>query len=44
MRCMGNGPKFIKVGGRRVLYNWDDLLEWVKKNTIQGTDDPQGRA
>jgi len=42
MRYMGNGPKFIKVGGRRVLYNWDDLLEWIKKNTIQRTDDARG--
>jgi hypothetical protein len=44
MRYMGTGPKFIKVGGRRVLYNWDDLLEWIKKNTIQRTDDPRGRG
>jgi hypothetical protein len=44
MRYMGNGPKFIKVGGRRVLYNWDDLLAWIKKNTIQRTDDPRGRT
>jgi hypothetical protein len=42
MRYTGNGPKFTKVGGRRVLYNWDDLLEWIKKNTIQRTDDPRG--
>lgn len=42
MRYRGNGPKFIKAGGRRVLYNWDDLLEWITKNTIQRTDDPRG--
>ena len=41
MRYMGNGPKFIKIG-RRVLYNWDDLLDWIKNNTIQRTDDPRG--
>jgi hypothetical protein len=41
MRYLGNGPKFVKVG-RRVLYNWDDVLEWIAKNTIQRTDDPRG--
>jgi hypothetical protein len=41
MRYMGDGPKFIKIG-RRVLYNWDDLLQWIQKNTIQRTDDPRG--
>jgi hypothetical protein len=41
MRYRGNGPKFIKIG-RRVLYNWDDLLQWIQKNTIQRTDDPRG--
>jgi hypothetical protein len=40
MRYMGSGPKFIKIG-RRVLYNWDDLLDWIKNNTIQRTDDPR---
>jgi hypothetical protein len=39
MRYLGTGPKFIKAGGRRVLYSWDDLLVWVKKNTIERTDD-----
>jgi hypothetical protein len=41
MRYMGSGPKFIKIG-RRVLYNWDDLLDWIRNNTIQRTDDPRG--
>ena len=41
MRYMGNGPKFIKIG-QRVIYNWDDLLQWIKRNTIQRTDDSRG--
>jgi excisionase family DNA binding protein len=28
-RCTGNGPKFIKLGLRRVGYRKADLDEWV---------------
>ncbi|GJO02350.1 hypothetical protein NJB18091_37170 [Mycobacterium marinum] len=42
MRYLGTGPKFIKVGGRRVLYSWDDVLEWIRQNTIRRTDDLRG--
>jgi len=28
-RCMGNGPKFIKLGLRRVGYHKSDLDEWL---------------
>jgi hypothetical protein len=40
-RYLGNGPKFIKTG-RKVLYRWSDVLEWLAHNTIQRTDDPRG--
>jgi hypothetical protein len=39
-RYRGTGPKFIKRG-RRVLYRWSDVLEWLDKNTLQRTDDPR---
>ena len=39
-RYKGTGPKFIKHG-RRVLYRWSDVLEWLDRNTIQRTDDPR---
>jgi hypothetical protein len=41
-RYKGTGPKFIKRG-RRVLYRWSDVLEWLDRNTIQRTDDPRQR-
>jgi predicted DNA-binding transcriptional regulator AlpA len=28
-RCAGNGPKFIKLGLRRVGYHTVDLDEWI---------------
>ncbi|PJE01674.1 DNA-binding protein [Mycobacterium sp.] len=39
-RYRGTGPKFIKCG-RRVLYRWSDVSEWLDDNTIQRTDDPR---
>jgi hypothetical protein len=41
-RYRGTGPKFIKRG-RRVLYRWSDVLEWLDRNTFQRTDDPGQR-
>jgi hypothetical protein len=41
-RYKGIGPKFIKRG-RRVLYRWSDVSEWLDHNTIQRTDDPRRR-
>lgn len=40
-RFRGGGPKFRKLG-RRVFYDWDDVLEWVDSHTQQRTDDPIG--
>ena len=41
MRYRGNGPKFIKVGGR-VLYRWSDINAYLDANTMTRTDDPRG--
>ena len=29
MRCTGDGPKFVKLGQRRVGYRQHDLDEWL---------------
>nr|WP_261876014.1 helix-turn-helix domain-containing protein [Mycobacterium marinum] len=42
-RYKGTGPKFIKRG-RRVLYRWSDVLEWLDRNRVQRTDHPRQRA
>ena len=40
-RYKGTGAKFIKRG-RRVLYCWSDVFEWLDRNTIQRTDERRG--
>lgn len=42
-RYRGSGPKFKKLG-KRVFYDWADVEEWVRSNTLQRTDDPLGAA
>lgn len=42
-RYRGTGPRFIKTS-KKVYYDWDDVMEWVKANTLQRTDDPRGVA
>ena len=37
MRYMGTGPKFIKCG-RKVLYRWSDVQDWLDSNTQVRTD------
>jgi hypothetical protein len=43
MRYRGTGPKFVKRG-RRVLYRWSDVRDYLDSNTIQRTGDPLGAA
>lgn len=38
-RYKGTGPKFIKQG-RKVLYRWSDVADWLNQNTFQRTDEP----
>ena len=37
-RYRGTGPKFVKRG-RRVLYRWSDVRDYLDANTCQRTDD-----
>lgn len=39
MRYKGNGPKYIKLGGRAVRYRWSDVEAWLDEQTKQRTDD-----
>lgn len=41
MRYRGRGPKFVKIG-RKVLYRWSDVRDYLDANTCQRTDDPRG--
>ena len=44
MRYRGVGPKFIKVGPRKVIYRWADVRDYLDDHTCQRTDDPRGVA
>ncbi|PVA36501.1 helix-turn-helix transcriptional regulator [Mycobacteroides abscessus] len=44
LRYRGMGPKFIRVGPRKVIYRWADVQKYLDDNTCQRTDDPRGVA
>ena len=31
LRCIGGGPRFLKVGGK-ILYRQEDLIAWVEES------------
>ncbi len=42
-RCYGGGPRYAKLGGKRVLYNRADLDDWVLQGSRASTSDPVGQ-
>lgn len=38
MRYRGEGPKFIRVGRRRILYRWNDVEQWLDASTCTRSD------
>lgn len=44
LRYRGDGPKFIKVGPKKIIYRWSDVLDYLDRNTMTRTDDPRGAA
>ncbi|TXI54295.1 helix-turn-helix transcriptional regulator [Mycolicibacter arupensis] len=44
LRYRGTGPKFIRIGSRRVLYRWADVSSYLDRNTVQRTDEHGGDA
>lgn len=43
-RCHGRGPKFQKIGGRRVIYDEIDLSQFAADCTVLTTDTCPGLA
>lgn len=37
MRYKGNGPKFIKLGGKQVRYRESDIQDWLEQQTRERT-------
>ncbi len=42
MRYRGTGPKFSKVGRRRVIYRWSDVRAYLDANVMTRTDSRRG--
>jgi hypothetical protein len=43
-RSNGSGPKFIRVGGRRVLYRWGDVKAYLASKTFSSTSEETAKA
>ena len=43
-RLQGTGPKFIRVGGRRVLYRWADVLDYLLGRSFTSTSEESTKA
>jgi predicted DNA-binding transcriptional regulator AlpA len=39
MRLDGSGPRFLKVSSRRVVYDTDDLNDWLTSRRRMSTSD-----
>ena len=39
MRYRGTGPKFCKVGPRKIIYRWSDVRDYLDANTFQRNDE-----
>lgn len=44
LRYLGRSPKFIKVTGRQVRYQWEDIERWLESRTQTSTADRSGAA
>ncbi|MEU7628666.1 helix-turn-helix domain-containing protein [Nocardia sp. NPDC049220] len=42
-RYHGVGIPYVKYG-RNVLYRWQDIRDWIERNTLCGTADRPGAA
>jgi hypothetical protein len=43
-RLQGIGPKFIRAGGRRILYRWGDVLEYLDSRRFSSTSEESNAA
>ena len=43
-RSSGDGPKWIRLGRRRILYRVSDVEEWLKDRTFRHRADELARA
>ena len=43
-RIVGNGPRFVRIGGRAVGYDIRDLDQWLDEQRAETEGDPRNAA
>lgn len=43
LRCRGDGPAFLRVGGS-IFYREGDVLNWLESHRVTSTSDPKRTA
>jgi hypothetical protein len=43
-RSSGTGPAYMRAGGRRILYKWGDVLEWLATRRFSSTAEEANAA
>lgn len=38
MRYRGEGPKFVRVGRRKIMYRWSDVDQWIADSVHSSTE------
>lgn len=36
-RMRGDGPPYYRPGGKKCLYKWGDVLDWLEKSRVENT-------
>ncbi len=43
LRYLGIGPKFIRVTGRQIRYDWSEIEAWCESRTVWRSDQRGGK-
>lgn len=44
LRYLGTGPRFIRVTGRQIRYDWSEIQAWCESRTVWRSDQRNGSA
>ena len=42
LRYLGKGPRFIRVTGRQIRYDWSEIEAWCEARTVSRSDERRG--
>jgi predicted DNA-binding transcriptional regulator AlpA len=40
LRCVGGGPKYVRLSRGRIAYREEDLREWIARRVVGSTSQP----